>query len=171
MFKLKKKASQAGMTLIEILVVIAIGTLIIVGGLALFGTASEKQRVSNEVRNLGTIISGINSLYSGSADYNGLSGAVIVQSGAIPSTMFVGSGASAELVSPWGDITIAPDAANSNRSYTVTYEDVPAEACVGVIAGTLNSFEEITVDGTPVTNAGLAASTCADGSLITFTAR
>ncbi|WP_305910461.1 type 4 pilus major pilin (plasmid) [Methylomarinum sp. Ch1-1] len=149
---------QLGMTLVELLLVIGIGSLIVVGGIALFGSASDKNKGTRLVRDFGVLTATASSMYANSPNYAGISNTVLINSRGLPTSMVSGT----NIVHPWGTISVAP--ASGNTQYTVTYSSgIPSEICVSFVTSTINSVDGIKVDGTvvPPNNAvSIATSKC-----------
>ena len=101
----KRRARQAGLTLAETLLVLAIGALAIVGGTLLYLQATAGNKLNTGINQFVTLQSGIRSLYAGQSTYTGLTNTLMTDSNAAPSDMAVGSG---DIRNAWGgDVTVA----------------------------------------------------------------
>lgn len=157
---------QRGVTLMEALVVLGIAGALIMGALQFMSSASSSQDVSTASRNLGMIASGVTSLYSSSAVYDGLDNQVLLDAEIVPTSMIAGT----DIINAWdGDVTVAP--ANSDRDFTIEYTQVPQSACTSLATSTFQSFQELAVGGTTVSTTADAATACSDGAnTMTWTA-
>lgn len=164
------KKKHSGMTLIEMLVVLAIAGLISVAGLLLFSVASEKQKVVHELRRIAAITSAVQSLYAGTnnQDFSGLTPEAIVASGSIPESMYNNSGTGPLFQSMWGTMIVGADADTLNRSYSITYENLPPKVCMSLIASGGGGFELIMIDNIPTAGIEAAVSQCESATAVRF---
>lgn len=147
---------QAGATLVEIIMVVALISIITVGALNYFNSASESSRVQEGVSNLTSISSVIRNQFATQGDYNGLTEEMLSRSSNLPSTLK--STTPNHLRHPWGsgadDVDISPS--TGNGSFEITYEGIPSGACVDLVSKTFKNFESIDVGGTVVTPSSTA---------------
>ena len=131
-------ARKRGVTLIEAVLYISIALALIVGGLVFFQQASLAQRTNSAVRNISAIASETRGLYQQQNSFDGLGTLSLINAGAVPSSLIVGSGNTATLRNEWGGtivvapndaITVAP-ALPEDAGFTVTYPGLPTAACV-----------------------------------------
>lgn len=156
-----RRRKQGGFSLVELMLVIGIGVLITIVAISLYGAAAERQKVSRVVNEYSSLVASINGLYANSPNYTGLTDAVVINGADLPKGMYDPAGPT--LLYPWGTMTVAPAGAG-NHQFTVTYNDgMPEKSCVTFVTTLLNSVEQITVGGTPVTNQSDAVSACAGG--------
>lgn len=131
---MKRRARQAGLTLAETLLVLAIGALAIVGGTLLYLQATAGNKLNTGINQFVTLQSGIRSLYAGQSNYLNLTSTLVTTSNAAPSDMVVNA-AAGTMRNAWGGaVTVV--AAGGNDQFTVTFAAVPTNACVKLI--TLN---------------------------------
>ena len=122
----KRRARQAGLTVAETLLVLAIGALAIVGGTLLYLQATAGNKLNTGINQFVTLQSGIRSLYAGQSTYGGLDNDLMTDSNAAPSDMVVGDG---DIRNAWGgDVTVA--SISSDNQFTITFDAVPNNACV-----------------------------------------
>lgn len=122
----KRRARQAGLTLAETLLVLAIGALAIVGGTLLYLQATAGNKLNTGINQFVTLQSGIRSLYAGQSTYGGLDNTLMTDSNAAPSDMAVASG---DIRNAWGgDVTVA--SFSGDNQFQITFESVPNNACV-----------------------------------------
>ncbi len=116
----KTKDRQSGFTLLELLLVVGVGALLLIGGIATYRLVTEGNKVSDGTRLLLQIKQEAQNLYQNQSSYDGISTAVMIGLGAIPD-----SGKH-----PFnGDITVEPSGTNDSN-FTVTFEDVPENPCI-----------------------------------------
>lgn len=150
------RASQAGMTLIEMLMVIGIGSLIVVGGFTLFGNTSEKNKATQMVRDYGTIKTAVNNVYAQQPNYQGINVATIAQSGAIPRNMLTGAARNG-ISSVYGAVTLAPAGGNMQWAATFTGTNMPKAVCSSFVSSIIKSVRQIDINGTTLTSASTPA--------------
>lgn len=134
MMNMKKKYTelrQRGLTLIEAAMVLAIATLVVAGIMIFFQSASIGSKTNEAMSQLGDLQNGVRSIYAGQPTYVGLNNAGLIAARIIPSKMVSG----AEIRHAFnGNVTVAPatypTGGSANNSFTVTYANVPAEACI-----------------------------------------
>ncbi|GAB5387248.1 MAG: type 4a pilus major pilin PilS [Alphaproteobacteria bacterium] len=133
-YKTSQKARhQRGLTLAETLLVLAIGTVAIVGGTILYLQASGAQRINETVNNLNALQGQIAGLYTtqpgyGSAEFSNQ----LIQAGIVPVSMVVGSGAAATMRNAWGGaVEVHPT--NGGSGYRISYDNIPRDACVSLL--------------------------------------
>jgi hypothetical protein len=125
-------ARKRGVTLIEAVLYISIALALIVGGLVFFQQASLAQRVNSAVRNISALASETRGLYQSENVFTGFTGNTLIDAGAAPSSLIVGSGAAATLQNEWGGTIVGAPAQvqAADDSFTITYNSVPRAACV-----------------------------------------
>ncbi len=112
-----KNNRQAGFTLLELLLVVGVGSLLLIGGIATYRLVTEGNKVSEATRLLLQIKQEAQTLYSNQQDYNGLSNAVLQGLGVLPDS---GN-------HPFnGAITVVPN----GTQFDVTFAAIPGSACV-----------------------------------------
>jgi type II secretory pathway pseudopilin PulG len=129
----KKTARQAGLTLAETLLVLAIGALAIVGGTLLYLQATAGNKLNTGINQFVTLQSGIRSLYAGQSNYTGLDNTLITDSNAAPSDMVAGAGV---LRNAWGGAVTVLSTGATEDQFSIQFVGVPTNACVKLI--TLN---------------------------------
>lgn len=121
--------SIAGVTLLEIMLVLAIAAMIIVMSVRYYQSAQAKQQATDTIQKLTAIMSAADSMSIASGSYAAFNNAAL--EGALAN---VGGN-----TTPWGGtITVAPAAS----TYTVTVTDVPPQVCSGLY-GQLNGNRHI----------------------------
>ena len=135
---------QSGFTLIELSIVIAIGLLLILAGLAFGPALMLSSRVSSETQNIGMLISSTRNLYQGR--YANLTTAKIIQYNLAPTALVNGTA----LAGNWGTITLTPGAltgAAANTALQVTLANILQPACIQLAPALLGTADELDVGG------------------------
>lgn len=129
-----KKKAQAGMTLIEVLSALAIGAILIVGGLSLFSSGSAAANSNQLINDVTAIRTAVKSLYLGQGTY-GVStdmDAMLVVSRKVPATW---TGTGAVITNSFGgDVNVSSNA--TGTQYRLTLGNVPRDVCIGAIPST-----------------------------------
>jgi prepilin-type N-terminal cleavage/methylation domain-containing protein len=124
-----KRRRQAGMTLIEVIVVLAIGALIIGGALSLYTSASASQSTNQFNAELAALRAATKSLYAGQGGYAvGSLNTVLINAKKVPTTMTVVSPVINHSMN--GTVTVT----GATTNFTITATAIPTEVCVGVVA-------------------------------------
>lgn len=169
---------QAGATLIEIIMVVALIAIITIGALTYFNSASESSKVQESVSGLTGITAVIRNQFASQGDYNGLTEQVAFRSTNVPVTM-KSSVNTDHLRHPWSQtaaaVTLVP-AASPFDSFDIRFSELPQGACVEITSKVYKSFERLSVNGTaitPTTGAATASVACVAGNAnyIVFTQR
>ena len=135
---------QEGFTLIELSIVIAIGLLLNLAGLAFGPTLMLSTRVEGETQNIGMLVTNTRNLYQGR--YANLTTAKVIQYNLAPTALVNGN----TLAGNWGSITLAPSAltgAAANTSMQVTLANIPQPACIQLAPSLLGTADELDVGG------------------------
>ena len=126
----KNIKSFRGLTLMEGLLFLGLAAIVIVGAFALYNNASSTTKMNTAKTQLQTYVSGIQTLYATTNDYGGVNPAVVVGASIAPTNAVDGN----TLVNPWGGNT---DVVGGTREFTITFENVPKDACVSLLTGGL----------------------------------
>lgn len=127
--KFARASRQAGMTLIEIIVVLAIGALIIGGALSLYSNASSSQSSNQMNSDLTAIRASVKSLFTAQGGYGTVSlNSVLINAQKVPTTMTI-SGAT--INHPLnGTVTVT----GATTNFTVTVTAIPTDVCVSLLS-------------------------------------
>lgn len=156
---------QGGYTLPELI----IGALV-AGALALIFFGAYKYfvvdaKVKAEISNQQLISGAIRDDWKASNDYAGLSAAGMIIRKRVPEKMIT----NATLQNRWGgSVSVDPGSINggTNNAFSITYNNVPVDACLNFVAGAVDGYAQVTIDGTAVKtptssyNQGTAANAC-----------
>ena len=146
---------QNGFTLLELLLVVGVGSLLLIGGIATYRLVSEGNRANDTSKMVLTMKQELQTLFQGGSSYpSGSLEPALTASGAWPGPPG-GAG-----VSPFNT---AVTATGAGATFDIAIADLPRGACVKVVRSIYGTGNEIAIGSTPVTaaNAGtLAVSTC-----------
>ena len=156
-----KMDSQGGWAIMSAMIAITISLIMLGGIFAIVQMTMQGSRVQEAQKNIGSIRTNVQQLYSGQPDYSGLSNDVIIDAGLAPESM-LGS-AAGELKNTWNSaVTVEP--ASSVHQFTVTYDGVPQEACIELAKFGYGSWQKVTVGGTSISQEGGGAISDATGA-------
>ncbi len=134
--------NENGRSMVEMLGVLAIIGVLSVGGIAGYSKAMNKYKINKTNDQLSMLIANIRTLFASQSDYSGLNNGTAIKYGVVPNDMYTtasnGTYASNYTISnPFaGDVEIAvsgSDAGHTTHAFTVTYENIPQEACVNIM--------------------------------------
>ncbi len=164
---------QSGMTLIEVISSLAVLALVVIGALALFGSATTSQRSVQMTQDLTALRSSIRTLYP-----NGIYGvaaadlrAIIISAGRVPTTMATATPAINHPMG--GTVTINVGAATNN--FVIVINNIPQAECVAIATNTTGyttvQFNGAAAQAVPITAATATGGTgCTAGNnTMTFT--
>lgn len=120
---------QSGFSLLELLLVIGVGALLLIAGLATYRIVTEGNNVNEAIRILNSAKIGVQTLYQNQADY-GADGnditAIVVDGGAFPARNVVGG----TPLDPWrNDITVNAVNGVGDVGWTITFTGLNQAAC------------------------------------------
>lgn len=141
---------QRGLTLIEILIVIAIGAGILFGVFTVANRIGERSTINELASNLNMMAAETRSSFRAQGNYLGVTPAALIGMGVPPTTMVSGS----TIQSPWATpIAVAPatlTAANDAVNFTIT--GVPAAQCAALVRAAEGAFGRVLIGSTVVKN-------------------
>lgn len=158
-----KLNTQKGFSLLELLLVVAVGAILILAGLAIYRNVTLQTQVNEASRLVNVLKQETQKLWQGEGVY-GAAGdnleATLISANAVPSA-YVESPTS--VVSPTGgevDVLVA----TNPRNFTITFPDVPTDICINL--GRLYTandpdFESVTINDTAQTAPDVASVTTA----------
>jgi prepilin-type N-terminal cleavage/methylation domain-containing protein len=125
---------QSGMTLMEVISSLAIMAVVVVGALALYGSASSSQSATAFTQDLTSIRAGLKQLYSGQGTY-GASGtnlnAVLKSAKRIPTTMSVDNSTPPVITHSLNGTLVAAAGATAGQ-FTLTVTNIPTDVCTAI---------------------------------------
>jgi prepilin-type N-terminal cleavage/methylation domain-containing protein len=139
-----KTKRQAGLTLIETLVALAIFALVVGGAIALFSGASSSQTTTQMTSDLNAIKASTKSLYFGQGGY-GTTGTslneVLINGKKVPSTFSITGTAPSRVINHSLNGTVA--VASAVSQFTVTASAIPTDVCIGL--ATMSGWDSVKV--------------------------
>lgn len=123
------RLNQKGLSLIEASMVLALSAVVVAGVMYYYQSASDANKQEQATTELMSLVGGIQSLYSGQPNFEGLTTATMASSNAIPSSLR--DEKNGTIKTPYGSlITITPTkSVADNDSFKVAF-DVPKNLCV-----------------------------------------
>ncbi len=123
--------AQAGMSLMEILLVIAIVAFLIIGGLTLFVQAQNQGQAQRAQQQLGNLASSIRSLYAGQSTYTGIDIPTLYRLAAVPEDMQDGGNNQAVFNSFGGAVAISDGngCGGGAGDFCITFPGLTQESC------------------------------------------
>lgn len=138
----KKAFRQAGLTLIETLVALAIFALVVGGAIALFGSASSSQSTTQMISDLNAVRASTKSLYFGQGGFGTASlGEVLINGKKVPTTFSITGTAPNRVINHSLNGTVV--VTGSNSQFTVTTSNIPTDVCIGL--ATMNGWDSVKV--------------------------
>ncbi len=152
-----KHTNESGRSMVEMLGVLAIIGVLSVGGIAGYSMAMSKFKITKTIDQVQTIITNLRTLYASQRTYNALSPETAYNMGILTDETFDGT----DGLNPFGgkiDFGVG-STAGANRSFTIEYDGLTAEACVKLA----------TADWGADASSGLLAITTGGANDVTFT--
>jgi prepilin-type N-terminal cleavage/methylation domain-containing protein len=150
--KLRRNRSR-GATLMETIAVLAIIGILAAAALVMWNSANTSRQTTTALTQLNQIQTTIRNLYSGQANYTGLSNTQIINSKALQQGMIASATSIRHAFS--GEVTVAPVTVNSMGGFTVQYDNVPKDACAQLLTKDLGrGVYEAGTSGTKRTQSG-----------------
>ena len=143
MLRIKKRK---GYSLLEITIGLAVLSIVLVAVLYMYPKLKSSSNINNEMVNINTIVTGINSIYNGNSNYSGLNNKVLIQAKIIPTS--ITTDPSGKILNSWsGDIIIKSEMSTGNGTLiNITYTDVPRDQCIKFVTAVEKMFSVIRTD-------------------------
>lgn len=150
----KVMKSVLGVTLLEIMLVLAIAAMIIVMSVRYYQSATANQQANGALQ----LIQGVTAIADGLAQGSGsYSTPTAVSTATVAPLLPGGTPTSATITSPWGGTVTISGATTS--TYAVTLSTVPTQVCASIKAKLLGNPKY----------AGVSANTCSSAGNFTYT--
>lgn len=156
-------SKQAGTTLVEIIMVVALIALITIGVLVYFESANRSAKVSEIVTDLAALSASIENNYAVQGDYTGISTAVVM--GFVNTPERLKTADKTGLRHPWDNtaagITIDPATMSlANDGYTISLNNVPYDICQDISGKIYSKFYQVIIDSIQVTSIASSITAC-----------
>ncbi|EMF2439414.1 pilus assembly protein [Escherichia coli] len=125
----KRKSSllfQKGLSLIEASMVLALSAIVVSGVMYYYQAASDNNKTQSTVSEVMSIVSAVNGLFVGTADYKGLTAQTIIDTSAVPDNYKKGT----QIMHPFGDEVNLGQVAGGG--YYIVLNNVPKGPCVNL---------------------------------------
>jgi prepilin-type N-terminal cleavage/methylation domain-containing protein len=137
--------NQKGFSLLELLLVVAVGAILLLAGLAVYRNVTDNSKVTESIRLLNVTKQETQRLFQGEGNYPAQQlNEVLIDAKAFPSSYINGS----QVRTPYnGDVTVT----GAGRTFTITFADVPESSCIkigGTFAADDADFVQLRVRGT-----------------------
>lgn len=123
------KRHQSGFSLLELLLVVAVGAVLILAGLGAYRLVSENNNTNQATRLLTTLKQQVQQAYQGQTSYGNAASIIddLISMRALPSDLGVDpAGSNTVAKGPFGDVTIVGD----GNTFEIGFTNVPKGACV-----------------------------------------
>ena len=146
---------QAGMTLTESLLVLAVGALVAVLAYGGYRMATTQVNSSSQVKGLVQMVGGIKRIFNASGNYNGITTPIVVNAGIVPDDFRKTTGATGTITNSWGGtITVAPTklaaaapipayGTADNQGFAIVINGIPADSCMDIVTGVASAANVI----------------------------
>ena len=144
------KLNQKGFSLLELLLVVAVGAILLLAGLAVYRNVTDNSAVTESIRLLNVTKQETQRLFQGEGNYPAqVLNPVLITAKAFPSSALNGN----QVRTPFnGNVTVT----GQGRTFTVTFAAVPESSCIKIgqsFAAEDSDFVSLRVRGTAL-NAG-----------------
>lgn len=165
---------QRGVTLMELIASLAVMSVIVVGAVALYGSASSSEMSTTMSKDLNAIQAATKQIFNGQGTY-GASGTnlnnILVTAKKIPTTIAVDTTATPNTLTHRNNGTVT--VASTGSSFTIALTQIPVDVCIPLMTNA-SSWKAIEVTGGAVQTSFPIPPTTADtqcklGTTMTFT--
>ena len=167
---------QSGFGMIEVMIVVAIFVLIAAAVIGVGRNLTDQSEVTTVAMEHQSLVNGVRNMYRLDNSYAGIDAATVLTNGqAVPDTMR--SADNTTIRHKWSidedDVDIDP--VNGGQSFSVTYNEIPPEFCLGFVSSVFRDALISNIDGTDIESTDEAEPLCraaVDGdvnAVVTFT--
>jgi prepilin-type N-terminal cleavage/methylation domain-containing protein len=131
-----QRNKQKGFSLLELLLVVAVGAILILAGLAIYRNVTNQTEINESSRLLNVIKQETQKIFAGESTYPANIVPILINADAVPGSAVNGTA----LVNPYGGaITVIQNAGN-NAQFNIVFNAVPQSACISL--GTMYTNNE-----------------------------
>jgi|GEM_PF-1198495 len=158
----RKRAKQAGLSLIETLLVLGVIALVLIGAYQGYKSATGDIKGSDMTKSAVALSSAVSRLYSAGADYTGLTNTVVTSARVVPASLKVNG---TTITNAWnGAVTVEPGTGTTGgtiaaadggtiTNFKLVYAGVSSDDCANFAASIANNALAVFVGGVaPATN-------------------
>lgn len=121
------KYTNKGFSLLELLLVVAVGAILILAGLSIYRNITNNTQNNEAVRLINVIKQEVTKVYQGQSTYGSTSlEPLLVNMDAIPASSLQGS----NIVTPFASGADAVQVNGAGETFEITFGDVPQDACI-----------------------------------------
>jgi len=164
---------QSGIAMLEVMIASILILIAVAGAFVLFQMTSTTNQIADAREELGSIRGNVSRLFSQQSSFEGINNEIAAKAGLVPARMVIDADAGTIVNTFGGDVTIVPDdgagagmsARGANSHYSITYEQVPQEACIQLANYNRTDWEQgVSVNGTLIPQDSIATATaqCSD---------
>lgn len=137
---------KKGFSLLEILLVLAIASAVVAAAFIIYPKVQVSNNIKKETNNIGTIRTGLTSLYASvatpSANLN--MNQLVINAKIVPDNMLTAT--NGEILSSWGPVYVGASFLDSGKiGFIIRYENLTNEVCVKLLSAMANGFDEVKV--------------------------
>jgi|GEM_PF-3135908 len=144
--RLKTTTKQAGMSLMETIMVISIVMVMIISVFVFYKSASDSAKVADAAKNLGLLVSSIRNTFQMQGSYLGLTNQIALQSNGFPDSMRSSLTTNNEIKSPWHSDGVVIATVTGDDFFTVTFNHVPKNSCSDLATKTYKQAARIKIN-------------------------
>ncbi len=171
--------SRRGATLLELTMVVGIIAIISIAAIAYYNSVNNGNKIKDEVNNLNSLSAAIRNMFNTQGSYEGLNNRVVLKSSTFPDRMRVPvPNNNTQIKHSWLSNGVIVESATvsgtAHDGFTITYKDVPNDACTDIVSNTYRHFVKVEAGNGAISNLGDVAGSCKSGSdknTIIFTTR
>lgn len=164
-FSKKTTKKQKGFSLIELVMVLAVISMLTIGVISKYNSANDTQQAQEEVEHINDLSTSVKSMFSTQGNYNGLTNEVVTASVSFPKAMRV-PGANEKIKSAWADdgykVTPSSEGGSPDDHFTMVVTKVPKGACVSISSSTYKHYEVVKANDKQITGVANATTACKD---------
>lgn len=127
---LKFRKEEAGFTLLELLLVVGVGSILLLAGIGTYRLVTAGNNVNEANRLLATIKQQVQNLYQGQTSYGNNTDieSVLISAGSFPASALNADRSSAR--TPWNENI---DVRGATANFTIAFDALPADACINLV--------------------------------------
>lgn len=144
MLKFLMKSEQVGVTLLETILVLSLVSIIMVGGLKLYGSASDAEMFQRASREVIALKANIRGLYSRQNNFSGLTNNLIIDSGLVPGGTFFEASSGSIKNAYGGSISVKPSGLD-DKNFEIYFGNIDKNFCIKTIASADFDFERVNI--------------------------